>query len=396
MSISHPNLRTPFDHSRSPERKGDFAVFLVVLSSVTLVQFSGGKLFAYSLVWVFIAMCFARVILIGRISRYLLANLILGFAFLIYQIRPSVFFEGGGDMDFIALLPLIMVFAVYGSAPLVERSRFHLVIAYLSLFLVAANIVFYFTSHYPPFFVSEPYAGTRWVGGMDGPNEFAQFYISVLAIFFGLYLERRVSGLALLLALLVISFSVFSTFSRGGFVVLGVLGFLFLIVSMRSILFLLLATPILLSFIFYGGGVYFDAMVQQFSDTRVRATNRDDLIATFFELFFERPILGGGFGSYNVSPLTVNSSPHSDYLYFLTSGGIVAGVVLVLVSFWIVLLFWRRSMFVEFFFMTSVLLNGVFWNPLIRMRLSVLIFFILLIGLNYALAARRKNGLISS
>src|SRR5690606_5320763 len=58
------------------------------------------------------------------------------------------------------------------------------------------NLIFHLTSLYPLFLsgtINYPYAGTRWVGGFTGPNEFGAFYVMILALVLGLYLEKEYS-----------------------------------------------------------------------------------------------------------------------------------------------------------------------------------------------------------
>jgi hypothetical protein len=376
---------------RQSTLKRELFPFIIIVSSVVCMQLAAGKAASVSLLWLYLGICVWGLINAERIHVSSLAALFLGIGFVLYQIRPSVFLDGHGYLDAMAFLPLALAFTAYRYSPYIARESTYRSILLMSIAVMSSNLVIYWFGISLDWFASEPYAGTRWVGGVDGPNEFAQVCVAILALGLGLSIEGKVGRAFVSVLIVICSACVVITFSRGGIGALGVILAVYLLATRPNrVAFAVLAAIASIVWFVYLDEAIGDAL-RVFSEVRVNAGGRDDVLYALKQLLMERPAFGGGFGIYSVSGLGEDDAPHSDFVYFLTSGGIVAGLFMLVIAIRLFRFFYARGMYAELMFFFAILLNGLVWNSLVRLRLSTLIFFVLVIGLRCGAAMPRMR-----
>jgi O-antigen ligase len=295
--------------------------------------------------------------------------------FILFQIRPEVFLVWG-TMDAIFLSPLVAMCLAASTLPRTNSALFYKIIYVVSAGLCVGWISFHLLGVYPSLLMFPPYAGTRWVGGFDGPNEFGQFYVLVMALGFGLYLEGKLKLFPLILCTAVFAFCVWFSFSRGALIAVAILGAV--VVFLNS-----LGTK-RWRLLFVGVGVvaiasvYFDRFAATFLNVRKARGGRNDLLETTLDAVSQHPILGGGFGYFDS---LAGLPPHSDYLYFVVSAGIF-GLVILLASYGYLL--WgsfRRGMYAEFLFFVVFAVHSLSFNNLVRGRLSLIFWVVTCVAL---------------
>lgn len=221
--------------------------------------------------------------------------------------------------------------------------------------------------------LNPPYAGTRHVGGFDGPNEMGAFYLISLFLMLGDHaLRRPVPFLWVKVGVFVTV--VVSSWSRGALIGLGC-GCVFLVwtvfrctqggkrmrlvasslvgVSVVTLLYHLIVEPRLIA-------------------VRSSAGDRTYLLYSTWSIVRSSPVFGRGLGSYWFLTDGVNATPHSEYLLFLVSGGL-AGVVILAAFF----AYWfyqatRKGMYPEALGLAVFYILEAFFNNLVRGRVSFL------------------------
>jgi|LSQX01.1.fsa_nt_gb hypothetical protein len=228
--------------------------------------------------------------------------------------------------------------------------------------------------------LSAPYATTRYVGGFDGPNEMGHFYVLALSLMLGEHIFRRnVRFLWVKIGIFVIV--IISSWSRSAFgalLLMYMLCFFWAYVqaeaSKRSrivVLFLFLSIIMVC--------VYFQVVQPLFDVIRSRAVGRHSLLETTSAIVRQRPICGHGLGSYLFVGDGKNATPHSEYLLFIASGGIL-GLVL-LVGFY---LYWlrialKKQMYPEALTLLVFYALEAFFNNLVRGRVSFFFWALILL-----------------
>lgn len=235
------------------------------------------------------------------------------------------------------------------------------------------------THRYIPFLTSVPYAGTRWVGGFDGPNEMAAFYLMILSMVFGLKIERSIKTTTFILSLLIFLPLIYFPFSRGGLLGLGILVLLYMIYKFKhgkhKILLLLFYSSIITYFYFK----YFDILMYKFSDVRSNASDRDYLFRDSLELFKQNPIFGHGLGSFDALAPAHNIVPHSDYLLFMVSGGLISLSILLYFYFTFAKKAFKNKYYPEVLAISTFIIQGLTFNNIVRGRVSILFWLVVII-----------------
>ncbi|MBW8303308.1 MAG: O-antigen ligase family protein, partial [Brevundimonas sp.] len=295
--------------------------------------------------------------------------------FILFQIRPDVFLAWG-MMDAIFLAPGVAVLLAASTLPATNSQWLYKTIYVVSASICVAWIALHLMGVYPSLLIFPPYAGTRWVGGFDGPNEFGQFYVLIMALGFGLYLEGKIKLLYLILSTAVFAICVWYSFSRGALIAVAMLGAV--VVFLNSLgtkrWRLLFVGAGVLAF----GSVYFDRFATTFLNIRKGRGGRDDLLERTLDAFEQNPIFGGGFGYF---ASLAGPPPHSDYMYFLVSAGII-GLVILFASYGYLL--WgsyRRGMYAEFLFFFVFAVHSLSFNNLVRGRLSLIFWLVTCVAL---------------
>ena len=343
---------------------------------VIVVQLASLQIIAFAATLGLLLLTFVVNAAAGRTlhREYFLAAFVF-LLFIAYQVRPDVF-EVWGALDSLFLLPVVATMLAAAALPRTNSELLYKIIYYASAGLCVLWIVFHFSGVYPSALVFPPYAGTRWVGGFDGPNEFGQFYVLILALGFGLYLQGKLKLLHLLIGSAIIAVCIWYSFSRGALIALGALAVM--------VAFLNFMGKQQWRLLFVGVGmlavasVYFDRFTAAFLHVRRARSGRDALLDTALESFQRDPLFGRGFGYFDS---VAGLPPHSDYFYFVVSGGII-GLAILLASY--AYLIWgsyRRGMYAEFLFFVVFAIHSLSFNNLVRGRLSLIFWLVAVVAL---------------
>jgi len=242
--------------------------------------------------------------------------------------------------------------------------------------------------------LAPPYAGTRYVGGFDGPNEMAHFYVLALSLMLGEHLLRRpvrfVWAKASVFAAVIIS--AWSRSALGALLVMYVLCFGWAFFQRRgsrrlrvAVIFLLFSTLV--------AHVYMQAVQPQLGVVRRAASGRSPLLETTATIVKRKPICGYGLGSYWFQGNVRNTTPHSEYFLFAASGGMLG--VMFLVGFYI---YWlntalKKRMYPETITLLVFYALEAFFNNLVRGRVS-LFFWVLILLVSTSLDSGGTEGSI--
>ncbi len=363
--------------------------YWIFVFSVIATQFSGLKTISYVMLWVGLSSLGVMSLKYQVVTSAKVAWFFVIIFFILYHVRPESFGSGGSYLDFLAFAPSIGVVVFSNPAIIEKRIDFYRAIV-LSTLLVGIILILNDIYHFlPPTVFEEHYAGIRWVGGFDGPNELAQFCVLVVAISYGLFRERHIGIVGLSIVCSILAFIIFHTYSRGGVLALALATFIFFCwprpqKRVAVILVIMFAVAFLYS------GELFNA-IGEFERVRVQANDRSDIVSAVMDIFAEKPLFGGGFGYFAESTAISAETPHSDFLVFLVSGGILSLTLLLL--FFTVTVWWtiKKEMVVETYFLLVFIFNGLTWNNLIRFRISIIFFIVMLFIMSSYLDLQRRR-----
>lgn len=343
---------------------------------VLLVQLASLKIVAFSAISGLLILTFTGNALSGRtLSRNFFFAAFLFIVFILFQVRPDIFMVWG-TLDTLFFLPVVATLLAASTLPGTNSELLYKIIYVGSAGICLASITFHLMGVFPSLLVFPPYAGTRWVGGFDGPNEFGQFYVLIMALGMGLYLEGKIKLLPLAICTAIFAFCVWHSFSRGSLFAVAIL--------LAAVLFLNSFGKKRWRLLFVGVGllalasVYFDRFATTFLNIRQARGGRDDLLQSTLEAVERNPLVGGGFGYYDS---LVGSPPHSDYMYFVTSGGLIGLVVLLASYAYLTWGSYRRGMYVEFLFFIVFAVHSLSFNNLVRGRLSIIFWVVACVAL---------------
>lgn len=343
---------------------------------IIIVQFASLQIVAFATTFALLLLTFVVNAASGRnLHRAFFVTAFLFLLFILYQVRPDVF-QVWGAMDAMFLLPVVGMMLAAASLPQTNSELLYRIIYYASVVLCIAWIGLHFAGIYPSALVFPPYAGTRWVGGFDGPNEFGAFYALIMALGFGLYLEGKLKLTHLVVGTAALAVCIWYSFSRGTLISVGVLGLMvaFLNFLGRDRWRLLFVGVGILAV----AGIYFDRFTAAFLNVRKARSGRDALLDTAIESFMRDPIFGRGFGYFDS---IAGLPPHSDYFYFIVSGGVI-GLAVLLASFgYLIWGAYRRGMYTEFLFFVVFAVHSLSFNNLVRGRLSVIFWLVTCVAL---------------
>jgi O-antigen ligase len=235
--------------------------------------------------------------------------------------------------------------------------------------------------------INYPYAGVRLVGGFDGPNEIAGFYLIFLGLMLGwLYFDQN-EGYKLLIwmSILVAVIIIILSYSRGGLLGLELILASVLIYSIwvsikRKKIKRLLLTLLVGTLLFY---VILYQIYPMLEITRKQSTSRIPVISESINLIKQKPFFGHGIGGFAIYGDSINNTPHNGLLFFLVSGGMISFLLFFLFYSNLVVICLKKRLYPEFFFFIVFLYQEMFFNNLIRGRLSFLFWICTLYVLKY-------------
>lgn len=361
-------------------RLNNAAVPTLLLTMATMsVQITGLKFVAYGLLTGTLLTLSCIYTLAWRANRGMLLLFFFAFIFIVYQLRVVSFSGYGGVTDFLSLLPALLAILTVALGVQVKRELLIKTIVIGATVIAGLVIALHLANLYPSFLVSLPYAGSRWLGGFDGPNEFAQFYVLVIALALGLHKEKKIGTVFLLGVVAVLFFAIWNSFSRGAIATLILCFSLYFLINARSYKFWLGIAMILVVVVFQVEEIL--EAISYFSEVRQSSTDRFYLVREAIEVGVQNPALGGGYGYFNYASSVRNTTPHSDILYFFVSGGLVALILLAMFFGWLILNLFRRRCYCEVLFFSAFLMHALTWNNLVRIRVSILFVVILIVSL---------------
>jgi len=353
-----------------------------------LVQFAGGKSAAYIAVWaVFLCGFIAHAFKGSIINKSLSALFLVSALFIAYQLRGDGFIYGGGWIDAMYTIPVLGAILFAATYPNVNGVLVFKFLVFGSSVIAAICIYSHFVQAMPEWMFYPPYAGTRWVGGFDGPNEFSQFYALMVGIALGLFMCGQIKAPTFLLASALCGACVWFGYSRGALMSLAITfvataGVALVQARQWRVLSLFVLACVI-------SAPFFDDALSVFTEIRRNSSGRDDLVLLALSAFQSAPIVGGGFGYFNIISTADTTTPHSDYLYFLVSGGIIAIASLILAGGYILYLTYRRKMYVEFLFFVMMAAHALTFNNVVRGRVSIVLWVVLALVLAELVKGKR-------
>jgi len=224
---------------------------------------------------------------------------------------------------------------------------------------------------------SAPYAGTRLVGGLDGPNELAAFNLLPFTYSLNMMLYQKKMRKKYILNVIVTAIVIVLTWSRGGFIgmclalVISIIIYLRRHFRIKNILqFIILALIIVVLINSY--------VIPNFVNIRKNASGRLGAVPLMVETIKKRPVFGWGLGTFNENTELSNATPHNGYIFILYAGGILS---FILYSIFLYLIFRRiikQSDIIKFMLFLTFLIQEMLFNHLIRGRVSF-VFWILVV-----------------
>lgn len=361
-----------------PEATGEsnfldsYEIFLLFLSFV-FVQLSAGKYIAFGFLLFFFLIRFLKFIRFGnmaiRVDRLFIVCLWVVVIMNLVKINQYV------DTElYIQLSWLIMGAAIFSSVLFINsldtKKVYDTLVTVTSLMGLFFIICYIFKIEHV-YFVRSPYAGTRMMGGVDGPNELATFYLFPFVYSFSMLLHFNVSKRKYAINALITGAVITMTWSRGG--ILGVVFVLFVSITTflgkrLNIKRIIWVVIILFSLFVLIDNFLFD----KYFVIRVSASSRMEMVSEIFNTVKRKPVLGYGLGSINRNSFIRNTTPHNGFLLILYSGGIVGFSFYLLFLGFILGKIFKRKDYINLLLFLSFLLQEMTFNHLVRGRVSLL------------------------
>ena len=299
--------------------------------------------------------------------------------FTFYMIRTPYILGTEAQVEVFWLLFGVLIFVAIITSGLTIESLLFIVIIN-GLIGGGLTIISYFTAFYFGGMVSPPYAGTRAVGGFDGPNELASYQLLIASISFGVMVHNKynINKFYLILSIIISVITIFLTYSRGGIIGLGILTIIFYVFYTRknfkkTMLYLIPITFILI-ITFHKYGL---PLISQFNNVRRNRSERNYLTEEVVHLFTEKPIFGWGLGSFGEISAVRNAVPHNEFYLFLISGGIISIFLFVAFLSWTLGLSIKKRLYPVAFFLIVFITQELTFNHLIRGRVSILFWIVI-------------------
>lgn len=315
--------------------------------------------------------------------------IVLWVIIVMYYFRFSTFSDVEGIIEwswlFVGLLFLILgVFLQFNS----DNFKVYMLVC-TSIICVLAILDYYGIAHFGAL-IALPYGRGRIMGGFDGPNEIGNFCVIVLAYILSNTLISKSKKQKLWWIISVpIVWVVILSWSRSALLVLGTIfvavGFIKLKSSkFKRKVFLFVAYIIICCLC-----VFFIQrfLIPEFEEIRVSRGGRGYLMEYASIAFWKHPLIGSGLGSFSMTSGATNVTPHSEYLLFLCSGGIIG--LLLLMTFFIKLLMraYQKKLYPECFALICFFIIEGSFNNLVRGRVSILFWLIAL----FVLSTKRRS-----
>lgn len=351
-------------------------MFLIVV----FVQFNSTQIVSIVLIGLLFALSFFQLVMNKNgLRKKALWMLFLWSLMILMMIRSSYFYLSETKIEVFWLSLGCVSFSIIASGNRIERISIIKSIILSGVFGALLNIILHSMNLFSSQIINVPYAGTRWVGGFDGPNEFGGFYVMITALVLGLYLEKEYTFFQMLIRLSILIPVVYFSFSRGA--LLGLIS-LIAIFSVYSLLkakrkLLLLTFYTLITYGFYS--MYLQQLLTNFGSVRKNASERSYITTGVLNLFQQRPILGHGIGSFGEISTARNTTPHNDYFLFLVSGGIAGVCVLLYFYSKSTMIAFKNKFYPEFLMLLVFMTQSLTFNNLVRGRLSILFWVVIIL-----------------
>lgn len=238
-----------------------------------------------------------------------------------------------------------------------------------------------------------PYGRGRLVGGFDGPNEIGNFMVLILTYSLATHFYRKKIKFIELKIIPLILCIIFS-WSRSALLVLIIVLIFTVVISLkkaekkrRNVLVIIYVLIILLTMF-----LAIEFIFPKFQYVRQTSSSRDYIIDSILNSDKKDLLLGTGIGSYSSVIGSVNTTPHSEYLFFLISGGIIGVILLLLFFCYLISNAKRKKMYPELYTLMFFFIVEMSFNNLIRGRISVFFWIIVYITFLYPPISAEING----
>lgn len=363
---------------------------ILLFLSLSFIQTTNGQLFAFSFMLLYLILN----LMINVSSGYRKVDTNRVFIFMFWSLYVLSLIKFNQDINievYIELFWLLMGTCILAISTFIFKLDSKKV---LTIFMISTGILglvsiicYYFKIEISGI-IAYPYAGRRLVGGFDGPNEAAAFYLIAFTYSFNRFLGDK-RGIYFIHSILMV-ITIVLTWSRGGsigLIIMAILSVLYLyrgelykLISFKNIIVLLIIFIIINYFI-----------MPQFIFIRKSSTGRSDMIVASLQPFFEKPLTGYGLGNFSEISGLRNSTPHNEFIFILFSSGLYG---LFLFSMFIVLIIIRaksKKMANELILLFSFFTQEMTFNHLIRGRVSLI--FWLLIALIISSGNKANNDI---
>lgn len=318
--------------------------------------------------------------------------------FIVYISRPPYIYKLSAQMEAFWLIVGVLIIVVMLLSEISKEKIINTVII-TSIIGGSLTLVSYFSNFTFFNLISLPYAGTRAIGGFDGPNELATFHVLVISLCLGIIVDKKhkINNIYIIIALIISITTIFFTFSRGGLVGTGVVFFLYFILYLKKkkMKFSLILLPLSIT-IFFIFRKHLYNLIGTFNEVRRNKSDRGYLSEEVMRIFSEKPFFGWGLGSFSSIANVRNSVPHNDFYVFLVSGGIIALLLFSLFLLSFIAKSIKNQLYPLTFFLIIFITQALTFNHLIRGRISILFWIVTSILLTTSSSEVLKGDSIGS
>jgi O-antigen ligase len=365
-------------------------LFLITL----LIQFANGQIVATSILFLWVFVSIVKIIKKKHIELKILFWFYIWFFLIVFLLRSPYLHFTETHYEVFWLSIGLLSFIIAANSKL-DRVKSIVTTITSGLIVGLLNIYAYYTSSTLGGILNPPYAGTRAVGGFDGPNEMGAYYLLILSLCLGLLLTVKSKKIKFLcfFTVLVMLPVIYTTYSRGALLGLCLMLVIFsitLIIKTNIKRKVFTVALVVLSSVFVYN-LFIKFFLPNFQTIRHNAGSRTYLLEEVLNMFYKKPIFGWGLGAFGVETSITNEVPHSDFFVFMVSGGIIGLLFLVMFFLYFIYISYRNKLTPELFFLISYCSQAFTFNHLIRGRVSFIFWLMIMIILVYSLNEKSNS-----
>lgn len=343
------------------------------------IQFTSGQFLAFGLLLIYFFIKFFRVAQNKGVKLNIHHLLLVQLWFII--IISMVKFNQNTNIEFFIeffwlLIGLIILSFVIVLKGLNSREVLDILVS-TSTIMGIIIVTGYFLGFSINHLYSAPYAGTRLVGGLDGPNELAAFNLLPFTYSLNMIFYQKTRRKKYILNVIVTAFVIVLTWSRGGFAGLCLASVLSAIIYLRKhfkiknifkiFILALIIIVLIYSYVF-----------PNFINIRKNASGRIGAVPLMIETIQKKPVFGWGLGTFNYNTELPNATPHNGYIFVLYAGGLLSFIFYSIFLYLILRRVIKQRDIIKFMILLTFLIQEMLFNHLIRGRVSF-VFWILIV-----------------